>query len=41
MAHATNKHPTPTIAKGMDLTFLGKPHEYDPRRTYSTTATDW
>ena len=27
--------------KGMDLSFLGKPHEYDPRRVYSTTATDW
>ena len=25
----------------MDLSFLGKPHEHDPRRTYSTTATDW
>ena len=25
----------------MDLTFLGKPHEHDPRRTFSTTATDW
>ena len=27
--------------KGLDLDFLGKPHEYDPRRVYSTTATDW
>ena len=27
--------------KGMDLSFLGKPHEFDPRRVYSTTATDW
>jgi Xaa-Pro aminopeptidase len=25
----------------MDLTFIGKPHEHDPRRTYSATATDW
>jgi Xaa-Pro aminopeptidase len=25
----------------MDISFLGKPHEHDPRRTYSTTATDW
>ena len=25
----------------MDLSFLGKPHEHDPRRVYSTTATDW
>ncbi len=25
----------------MDLSFLGSPHEYDPRRNFSTTATDW
>lgn len=25
----------------MDLSFLGKPHEHDPRRAFSTTATDW
>lgn len=31
---------TPT-GKGMDLSFLQRPHEYDPRRTYSTTGTDW
>jgi len=31
---------TPT-GKGMDLSFLQKPHEWDPRRTYSTTGTDW
>jgi hypothetical protein len=31
---------TPT-GKGLDLSFLGKPHEHDPRRVYSTTATDW
>jgi Xaa-Pro aminopeptidase len=31
---------TPT-GKGMDLSFLERPHEHDPRRTYSTTATDW
>ena len=24
--------------KGLDLTFLGKPHEHDPRRVYSTTG---
>ena len=29
------------FGKGMDLDFLGKPHEYEPRRVYSTTATDW
>ncbi len=27
--------------KGMDLSFIGKPHEHEPRRAYSTTATDW
>jgi Xaa-Pro aminopeptidase len=27
--------------KNLDLSFLGKPHEHDPRRTYSTTGTDW
>jgi Xaa-Pro aminopeptidase len=31
---------TPT-GKNMDLSFLQKPHEWDPRRTYSTTGTDW
>jgi len=25
----------------MDIAFIGKPHEYDPRRVYSTTGTDW
>ncbi|WP_448600875.1 M24 family metallopeptidase [Thermoflexus hugenholtzii] len=24
-----------------DYQFLGRPHEWDPRRLYSTTATDW
>src|ERR687891_578433 len=27
--------------KDLDLSFLGKPHEHDPRRVYSTTSTDW
>jgi Xaa-Pro aminopeptidase len=27
--------------EGMDLSFIGKPHEHDPRRVYSTSATDW
>ncbi|MGH7777063.1 MAG: M24 family metallopeptidase [Candidatus Dormibacterales bacterium] len=27
--------------KGLDLSFLEKPHEWDPRRMYSTTGTDW
>jgi len=25
----------------MDLSFIHTPHEYEPRRLYSTTATDW
>lgn len=25
----------------MDLSFIKKPHEYTPRRVYSTTGTDW
>ncbi|WP_338182348.1 Xaa-Pro peptidase family protein [Candidatus Dormiibacter inghamiae] len=36
----TDYSTTPT-GKGMDLSFLDKPHEWDPRRTYSTTGTDW
>ena len=27
--------------KGLDLSFINRPHEHDPRRVYSTTATDW
>jgi Xaa-Pro aminopeptidase len=41
MAKVIEKHSTTKPGKGMDLTFIGKPHEYDPRRTYSATATDW
>src|ERR1700704_2763570 len=36
----TDGQTTPT-GKGLDLSFLGKPHEWDPRRTYSSTGTDW
>src|ERR1700730_14406788 len=25
----------------MDLSFIGKPHEWDPRRVYSQTGVDW
>ena len=31
---------TPT-GKDLDLSFLGRPHEHDPGRVLSTTATDW
>src|ERR671924_456683 len=31
---------TPT-GKDLDLSFLGRPHEHDPGRVYSTTSTDW
>ncbi|MEI7626550.1 MAG: hypothetical protein WCK06_10445, partial [Actinomycetota bacterium] len=34
-------HTLTPAGKGMDLSFLGKPHEHDPRRVYSTTSTDW
>jgi Xaa-Pro aminopeptidase len=35
------EYPTTPTGKNMDLSFLQKPHEWDPRRTYSTTGTDW
>ena len=25
----------------MDISFIGKPHEWDPRRLYSQTGADW
>lgn len=25
----------------MDMSFIGRPHEYEPRRVYSTTGSDW
>jgi len=28
-------------ASGMDISFLGKPHQGDPRRLYSQTGADW
>jgi Xaa-Pro aminopeptidase len=34
-------HELTPVGKNLDLSFIGRPHEYDPRRTYSTTATDW
>jgi len=33
-------HTLTETGKGLDLGFLGKPHEHDPRRVYSTTSTD-
>src|SRR3954469_18542679 len=27
--------------KGLDTSFIERPHEHDPRRVYSTTSTDW
>lgn len=35
------EHQTTPYGKGLDLSFLEKPHEFDPRRAYSTTGTDW
>jgi Xaa-Pro aminopeptidase len=37
----TPDHQITATGKGMDLSFIEKPHEHDPRRVYSTTATDW
>jgi Xaa-Pro aminopeptidase len=37
----STNHETTPFGRGMDLSFLEKPHEFDPRRTYSTTGTDW
>jgi Xaa-Pro aminopeptidase len=31
----------PTKSNGMDLTWLGKPHEHDPGRLYSQSGADW
>src|SRR5256885_7410232 len=28
-------------ASGMDISFIGQPHEWDPRRLYSKTGVDW
>src|ERR1700752_2695836 len=38
---ADGAHRLTETGKGLHLDFLGKPHEHDPRRVYSTTATDW
>jgi Xaa-Pro aminopeptidase len=38
---ATTEHRLTPLGKDLDLSFLGRPHEHDPRRVYSTTATDW
>ena len=35
------RHTLTETGKGLDLGFIGKPHERDPRRVYSTTSTDW
>ena len=35
---AGQNHTLTETGKGIDLSFLGKPHEHDPRRVYSTTA---
>ncbi len=38
---ASGSNPATAFGKGLDLSFLGKPHEFDPRRVYSTSSTDW
>ena len=38
----TNHKPQPANGKkAMDLSFIQKPHQWDPRRLYSQTACDW
>ena len=29
------------MGEGMDLSWIEKPHEYEPRRVYSNTGADW
>ncbi|HEX4034327.1 MAG TPA: Xaa-Pro peptidase family protein [Solirubrobacteraceae bacterium] len=36
-----NGHSLTPVGKNLDLSFIGKPHEHEPRRVYSTTSTDW
>ena len=38
---SAGRHALTPTGKNLDLSFIGKPHEHDPRRIYSTTATDW
>ena len=38
--HETAPQTNP-YGKELDLSFLQKPHEFEPRRVFSTTATDW
>ena len=40
-AQTTGEHTLTPTGKYLDLSFLGGPHERDPRRVYSTTSTDW
>jgi Xaa-Pro aminopeptidase len=40
VSDVTDYQLTPT-GKNLDLSFIGRPHEFEPRRTFSTTATDW
>jgi Xaa-Pro aminopeptidase len=36
-----NGHSLTPVGKNMDLSFIGTPHEHEPRRVFSTTSTDW
>jgi Xaa-Pro aminopeptidase len=38
---ARPRHDLTQTGKDLDLSFLGKPHEHDPRRVFSTSGTDW
>jgi Xaa-Pro aminopeptidase len=41
LPHRGDGHGLTATGKDLDLSFLQKPHEHDPRRAFSTTATDW
>jgi hypothetical protein len=40
-AVGANGHVLTPVGKNMDLSFIGTPHEHEPRRVFSTTSTDW
>jgi Xaa-Pro aminopeptidase len=39
--HGQNGHRLTPTGKELDLSFIGKPHEHDPRRVFSVSSTDW
>jgi Xaa-Pro aminopeptidase len=39
--YSQNGHRLTPTGKELDLSFIGKPHEHDPRRVFSVSSTDW